>query len=181
MESRYRGIDHTRFEGVIDSIIYAETKNTVPYKAILLRRPETKRIDRLLSDASGALLGVSVSGAYTRSAKKFRRLAPFLFDPRGRRYRALNRIERLFGKKGLLSAFLLAAPRADTEDAMNLSRKDWTSPFEPDRVRNESVPMLFANAKALAVSLIRAFSANDREVLSALLKNRTMQKGAIGS
>jgi len=179
VEAKHRGIDHTRFEGVIDSIVYAQTKDAIPYEAILKRRPETGRIDRLLADVSFSLLGASVSGAYTRSAKKFRRLVPFLFDPTGKRYRAVNRIERLFRKDGLLSAFLLAAPRDDAEDALNLSRKSWVSPFEPERVRSESVPMLFDEAKALAVSLIDAFRTNDRETLSVLLKNRTMQKGAI--
>ena len=179
VEAKHRGIDHTRFESVIDSIVYAETKDAIPYREILFRRPDTRRIDRLLSEASEALTGESVAGAYRRSAKKFRRLVPFLFDPRGKRYRAVNRIERLFKKDGLLSAFLLAAPRADTEDCMNLSRAEWVSPFEPDRVRNESVPMLFDEAKTLAVSLIRAFTDGESETLRALLKNRTMQKGAL--
>ncbi|MBQ4423700.1 MAG: zinc dependent phospholipase C family protein [Clostridia bacterium] len=179
VEAKHRGIDHTRFEGVIDSIVYAETKDAIPYREILFRRPDTRRIDRLLSEASEALTGESVAGAYRRSAKKFRRLVPFLFDPRGKRYRAVNWIERLFKKDGLLSAFLLAAPRADTEDCMNLSRAEWVSPFEPDRVRNESVPMLFDEAKTLAVSLIRAFTDGESETLRALLKNRTMQKGAL--
>lgn len=179
VEAKHRGIDHTRFEGVIDSIVYAETKDAIPYREILFRRPDTRRIDRLLSEASEALTGESVAGAYRRSAKKFRRLVPFLFDPRGKRYRAVNRIERLFKKDGLLSAFLLAAPRADTEDCMNLSRAEWASPFEPDRVRDESVPMLFDEAKTLAVSLIRAFTDGESETLRALLKNRTMQKGAL--
>ena len=179
VEAKHRGIDHTRFEGVIDSIVYAETKDAISYREILFRRPDTRRIDRLLSEASEALTGESVAGAYRRSAKKFRRLVPFLFDPRGKRYRAVNRIERLFKKDGLLSAFLLAAPRADTEDCMNLSRAEWVSPFEPDRVRNESVPMLFDEAKTLAVSLIRAFTDGESETLRALLKNRTMQKGAL--
>jgi hypothetical protein len=179
VEAKHRGIDHTRFEGVIDSIVYVETKDAIPYREILFRRPDTRRIDRLLSEASEALTGESVAGAYRRSAKKFRRLVPFLFDPRGKRYRAVNRIERLFKKDGLLSAFLLAAPRADTEDCMNLSRAEWASPFEPDRVRDESVPMLFDEAKTLAVSLIRAFTDGESETLRALLKNRTMQKGAL--
>jgi predicted lipid-binding transport protein (Tim44 family) len=39
--------------------------------------------------------------------------------------------------------------------------------------------MLLDDAKALSVSLINAFRANDTETLFRLLKNRTMQKGAI--
>ncbi len=179
IEAKHRGIDHTRFEGVIDSIVYAETKDAIPYREILTRRVNVDRIDALLSDASESLCGVSISGAYRRSAKKFRRLVPFLFDPKGGRFRAIRRVERLFKKEGLLSAFLLAAERDDAEDCMNLSRKEWASPWEPDRVRTESVPMLFSDAEALAVSLIRAFEANDGETLDRLLSGRTMQKGVL--
>jgi hypothetical protein len=179
IEAKHRGLDHTRFEGVIDSIVYAETKTAIPYREILMRRASTDRIDALLADASKALCGASVSGAYTRSARKFSRLAPFLFDPKGGRFRAILRVERLFKKEGLLSAFLLAAERSDEEDCMNLSRSEWTSPWEPDRIRTESVPMLFDEAEALAVSLIRAYEADDREALNALLSGRTMQKGAL--
>ena len=64
VEAKHRGIDHTRFEGVIDSIVYAETKDTIPYEAILKRRTDVGAIDRLLSDVSETLCGASVSGAY---------------------------------------------------------------------------------------------------------------------
>ena len=60
---------------------------------------------------------------------------------------------------------------------MNLSRNAWVSPWEPDRVRDESVPMLLEDAKALAVSLIRAFDEGDRETLQQLLHGRSMRKG----
>lgn len=179
IEAKHRGIDHTRFEGVIDSIVYTETKDAIPYREILRRRVDVEPIDTLLAKASEALCGASVSGAYRRSAKKFRRLVPFLFDPKGRRFRGIRRIERLFKKEGLLSAFLLAAEREDAEDCMNLNRREWASPWEPDRIRTESVPMLFDEAEALAVSLIRAFEARDTETLHRLLLGRTMQKGVL--
>jgi hypothetical protein len=114
-----------------------------------------------------------------RGLRKFRRLAPFLYDPNGRRYRFFRAIEHPFKKDGLLSDFLIGPDHKDPEDCMNLSRKSWVSPWEPERVRDESVPMLFEQAFALAVSLIRAYDADDRETLSALLHHRTMQKGAL--
>jgi hypothetical protein len=179
VEAKHRGLDHTRFEGVIDSVIYAETKDAVPYEAILKRRADVRAIDALLADVSETLCGASVSGAYVRSARKFRRLVPFLFDPKGRRFRAIRRVEKALKKDGLLSAFLLAAPREDPEDCMNLARAAWASPWEPDRIRTESVPMLFDAAEALSVDLIRAYDANDRETLDRLLSDRTMQKGVL--
>lgn len=179
IEAKHRGIDHTRFEGVIDSIVYAETKDAIPYREILLRRANADGIDNLLTEVSKTLCGASVAGAYRRSARKFRRLIPFLFDPKGGRFRSIRRIELLFKKEGLLSAFLLAAERDDSEDCMNLSRSEWVSPWEPDRIRTESVPMLLDEAESLAVALIRAFESDDRETLSRLLSSRTMQKGVL--
>ena len=179
IEARHTGLDHTRFEGVIDSLIYAQTRDQIPYKALLGKRTDAGAIDALLAEVSQKLCGKDVRGAYVRSVRKFRRLAPFLFDPKGGRYRALNRTERLLRREGLVSAFLLAAPRADTEDCMNLSRAEWAAPWAPDRKRNESVPMLTDEAEALACALIRAFEAGDRDTLRKLLSGRTMQKGVL--
>ena len=179
VEARHTGLDHTRFEGVIDAIVYAETKDRVPYETLLKRRAKTDAIDKLLADASLDLTGRDVRGAYQRSYRKFRRLVPFLFDKKGRRYRTLNGMERLLKQDGLLSAFLLAAPREDAEDSMNLSRSVWAAPWAPERVRDESVPMLMEQAEALALALIDALEANDTETLTRLLQNRTMQKGAL--
>ena len=178
IEARHTGLDHTRFEGVIDAKIYAETCADVPYSALLRKPFDADAIDALLSDVSQALFRKNVRGAYRRSIRKFRRLFPFLFDPKGRRYRAIRRIERLFRRDGALSAFLLAAPREDREDCMNLSRAKWTAPWACERERDDSVPMLIDEAKALALALIRAFEANDREALERMLSCRTMQRGA---
>ena len=179
VEAHHTGIDHTRFEGVIDSIVYAQTRERVPYQPILMRRPDVSRIDTLLTEASARLNLSNVHGAYRRSYRKFRRLVPFLYDPSGRRYRFLLRAERLFRKKGLLSAFLLAAPREDYEDAMNLKKHTWINPFLPGGTSNASVPQLIDQAQSFALRLIDAYRRSDREALRAMLRNRTMQKGSL--
>ena len=180
VEAHHVGIDHTRFEGVIDSIVYAQTRERIPYEAILLRRPDASRIDALLAVVSDRLQLAPVGGAYLRSLRKFRRLVPFLYDPKGGRYRALLRIERLLRREGLLSAFLLAAARENREDAMNLRKRTWTSPFCAEQTSCASVPELIDEAERYALQLIAAYRADDRETLRALLRNRTMQKGVLG-
>ena len=179
IEAHHTGIDHTRFEGVIDSIVYAQTRERVPYQPILMRRPDVSRIDTLLTEASARLNLSNVHGAYRRSYRKFRRLVPFLYDPSGRRYRFLLRAERLFRKKGLLSAFLLAAPREDYEDVMNLKKHTWVNPFLPGGTSNASVPQLIDQAQGFALRLIDAYRRSDREALRAMIRNRTMQKGSL--
>lgn len=177
IEAEHRGGAHSRFEGVIDSVVYAETKDEIPYRALLRTRADTQRIDALLSNVSKTLCGADVYSAYTRGFRKFRRIAPLLYDPHTRKYRFLRPIERLLRKPGLVSDFLIGPDHEDPEGCMNLSRKSWVSPWEPERVRNESVPMLIDDAKALAVLLIRAYDENDRQTLDRLLRGRSMRKG----
>ncbi len=179
VEAGHRGGAHSRFEGVIDSVVYAETKDSFPYRDLLRIRPDTAPVDALLADVSGMLCGAEVSGAYTRGFRKFRRLVPFLYDPKVRRYRFLRAVERMLRKPGLVSDFLIGPDHEDPDDCMNLSRKSWISPWEPERVRSESVPMLLDEAAALAAALIRAFDAGDRETLHRLLHGRSMRKGEI--
>lgn len=179
IEARHTGLDHTRFEGVIDSIVYAETANEIPYADLLEKHVDAGAIDTLLADVSMTLCGKNVRGAYLRSIRKFRRLAPLLFDPTGKRYRKISRLEHALRKDGVLSAFLLAAPREDREDCMNLSRTTWAAPWAPDLVRSESVPMLLGEAESLALAWIRAFETGDDALLNSLLSNRTMQKGTL--
>ena len=179
IESGHRGLLHSRFEGVIDSLVYADTQDTFPYREIFYLRPDTKAIDALLTDVSKALLSVNVKGAYSRGYRKFRRLVPLMYDPKSRRYRFLRFFGRLIKKPGIVSDLLIGPGHEDPEGCMNLSRNTWVSPWEPDRVRSESVPMLFDAAKALAVSLIRAYDENDGETLYRLLHGRSMQKGEV--
>lgn len=179
VDSSHPGSAHSRFEGVIDSVVYAQTKDAFPYRSVLLARVGADRVDALLSDISKELCGASVSGAYARGVRKYRRLAPLMFDPKNRRYRFVRFVERLFKKPGVVSDLLIGPDHEDCDDCMNLSRKSWASPWEPDRVRYESVPELFDEAERLAVELIRAFDENDQKALHRLLSNRTMRKGAL--
>lgn len=179
IEAGHRGSAHSRFEGVIDSIVYDETKDEIPYRTLFRMRTDAGRIDALLSDVSNELCGKDVRGAYTRGVRKFRRVVPLLYDPKTRRYRFLRSFERAIKKPGLVSDFLIGPDHEDPEGCMNLSRRSWVSPWEPDRVRNESVPMLMEDAKALAVSLISAFDENDLETLRRLLSGRSMRKGEV--
>ena len=179
VDAGHPGSAHSRFEGVIDSVVYTETRDAFPYRDLLAANGDPKPVDALLADVSKALCGADVSGAYVRGVRKYRRLVPFLYDPNNRRYRFLRFFERLFRKPGAVSDFLIGPGHEDPDGCMNLARRSWVSPWEPDRVRDESVPMLLDEAKALAVALITAFDADDRGTLSRLLRGRTMRKGVL--
>ena len=179
VDAAHAGSAHARFEGVIDSVVFAETKDAFPYRSLLGAHGNPAPVDALLADVSKALCGADVAGAYVRGVRKYRRIVPFLYDPNNRRYRFLRFFERLFRKPGAVSDFLIGPGHEDPDGCMNLAQKSWVSPWEPERIRDESVPMLLDEANALAVTLITAFDADDRETLSRLLHGRTMRKGVL--
>ncbi len=179
VEFEHVGNAHSRFEGVIDSVIYKETCDVFPYRDVFLAKADARPLDALLSRVSKDLLDANVSGAYVRGIRKFKRLVPLMYDPHNTRYRFMRRLERLFHKPGVVSDLLIGPDHEDLDDCMNVSRKKWTSPFNPGISGNDSVPMLFSKAGALAVAMIRAFDEGDSETLSGLLHNRTMQKGLL--
>lgn len=177
VDAGHSGSAHSRFEGVIDSIVYAETRDAFPYDEIFRRRIDVSAVDALWAEVSDRLCGASVAGAFRRGFRKYRRLIPLMHDPKNRRYRFVRRLERPFKKIGAVSDLLIGPNHEDPDDCMNRMRSSWASPYEPDRVRDESVPMLLDEAEALAVSLISAFDANDAEALSNELRGRSMKKG----
>ncbi len=179
VEFEHVGNAHSRFEGVIDSVIFKETQDVFPYKQVFLAKADARPLDALLSRVSKDLLDADVSGAYKRGIRKFRRLVPLMYDPHNTRYRFMRRLERLIKKPGVVSDLLIGPDHEDVDDCMNVSRKHWVSPFNPDVYGDDTVPMLFAKAGELAVNMIRAFDDGDTEALSALLRNRTMQKGLL--
>ena len=62
---------------------------------------------------------------------------------------------------------------------MNLEKHTWVQPFLPGGTSRASVPELIDEAQAYALRLLAAYQKHDRDALRALLKNRTMQKGAL--
>ena len=74
IEAKHRGIDHTRFEGVIDSIVYEQTKADVPYEAYLKHKQDVSAIDALLSDVSETLCRKNVRGAYRHGLSYLRNM-----------------------------------------------------------------------------------------------------------
>ena len=179
VESSHRGGAHARFEGVIDSIVFRQNRDRFPFYKVFRQKTDPRAIDALLTEVSQQLLEKNVSGAYTRGVRKFRRISRLMYDPKSRRYRFLRGIEKRFRRPGLVSDFLIGPDHEDADDCMNLSRKSWTSPFDPSLTRDLSVPMLIGEAESLAIALFQAFDANDDETLSRLLRGRTMQKGVL--
>lgn len=177
--SRYDGFDHSRFEGDIDAIVYRRMRDEVPFDGIFRMPDDPDALDRFLTDISREIVGAGVRGAVRRSLRKMFRLYPFLYDPEGKRLRRLSAIERVFGKEGAATGFLLAAQRSYFPDCMNESHTPWRSPCLPERERNKSVDELMAEAEALAERLLLAAMRNDIDEICALTQHRTMIGGLL--
>lgn len=175
--ARYSGMDHTRFEGDIDAIFYERYQNAVPFASLFTKPKELKRLDSLLVQVATDTVHEQKPHAYARSVRKLLRMYPVLFDPRGNRFRFVHAIEHIFRKDGVVSAFLLAAPRAFFDDCMNARHAVWYAKAFPSIPRTESVDELFAEARQFADRLITAAKKGDTAAVCSLCANRTMDAG----
>ncbi len=173
----YHGTDHTRFEGDIDAVFYERYKDAVPFASLFKKPRELALLDSLLTRVADDTIREQKPHAYARSVRKLLRMYPILFDPKGHRFRFVHAIERVFGKAGAVSAFLLAAPRQFFNDCMNEQHSIWYAETFPSIPRTESVDELFAEAKVLAQRLIQSAQKGDVAAVCSLCANRTMDAG----
>lgn len=173
------GLDHTRFEGDIDAVLYERYKDRFDFRHIFPMPKQIDRLDALMTDVSRKVVDAGIYGAYRRSARKLLRLYPLLFDPDAKRFRFFAALEKPLHKTGAISGLLVGPPHAYFSDCMNTQRTPWRAPAKPDVERTETVDELFAEAKAFAEQLIRAAQANDVETLCALTADRTLEAGPL--
>ena len=175
----HSGLDHTRFEGDIDAIVYERYRSRYDFRHLFSRPKQLDALDKLVTDVSQSTVQAGKRGAYARSVRKMLRIYPVLLDPKGRRFRFVAAFERLVRKKGAVTGFLLAAPRSYFPGCMNEAHAPWYAKPFPKTERTESVDELFLEARALAEKLITAAQNGDAEAVSALLTRRTMSDGPI--
>lgn len=175
----HSGLDHTRFEGQIDSIYYHRFKDSVPFTDLFFIPKSLPGLDSLMNRICILSLGRSIPGAYARSVRKMLRLFPVLFDPDGKRYKMLLKAEHFIGVDNALSAFLLAADRSSYEDCMNERHTVWHAVHFPEVPRTESVDDLFSDASLFAENLIMSVQNGDSKHAEKLCHNRTMSDGPL--
>ena len=177
--ARYDGLDHTRFEGDIDAVMYARFKSVVPFRDLFARPDNLSELNDLMHRLCVNVLGTSDPKAYQRSVRKMLRLFPVLFDPRGHRYRFLHSFEHMIGKDNALSGFILAAPRSNYPDCMNEGHHVWHARLFPEADRMDSVDEMFADAALFAQKLIFLARDNDMPALEQACLHRTMSDGPL--
>lgn len=175
--ARSSGLDHTRFEGDIDAVIYSRFREQIPFETLLSLPPSIRYLDEVIKSVCKDLNLEVKPGAYERSVKKLLNLFPILYDPEGRKYKAVMAIEHAIGCDHKLSSFLLAAPRSAFADCMNENRNLWFAVTFPDVPRKENVDELFISASKLSESMFSAFRIKDYSQVCELCSNRTMGDG----
>ena len=175
----HTGLDHTRFEGQIDSIMYHRFKDSIPFTDLFYKPASLSGLDSLVNHLCMLSLGRYIPGAYERSVRKMLRLFPILFDPCGKRYKTVLKAEHIIGIDHALSGFFLAADRSPFEDCMNDRHAVWYALHFPDVPRTENVDTLFSNASQFAESLITSVQSGEYKRAELLCKNLTMSDGPL--
>ncbi len=177
--SRTTGMDHTRFEGDIDSIIFNRYHDQIPFDRVIVFPDEVDMIDQLMTDVSRDTVNQTCPGAYKRSLKKLTRLYKIMYDPESKRLHAISAIESLFHKGGLISGFLAGPGHCFFEDCMNDKHMVWAPKFFPDEKHTDSVDELTKQAEILAIRLLNAAKQNDLAAICDLCSHRNMQDGPL--
>ena len=183
VESQYRGNDHTRFEMRQDMIIRERSNHPMmalsPTELFCCDRA-VRMADGLMTSLIFDLFSEKSCGVYARSYRKWQRVQALVFDPTGRKRKALEKLEKLLGKrKGKFSGLVLSRDVKDDQDRLfNLDHAPWQAPWAPEEERQETYFELFDRAVADAAKLVTA-AMSEREYgiydeVLALVGGRTM-------
>ena len=177
--SRTKGMDHTRFEGDIDSVIFHRYHDLISFDRVIVFPDEIDMIDQLITDVSLDVVNQTCPGAYKRSLKKLIRLYKIMYDPGAKRLHMISNFEKFFHKEGIISGFLVGPGHCFFDDCMNEKHMPWTPKFFPNEKHTESVDELTMHAEILAINLINSAKQKDLAAISALCSDRNMQDGPL--
>jgi len=173
-----QGAEHTRLEARIDSLLFSQADGELyPLRALDL--PALRAIDAFWQGLSPALLPIGHKNAYIRSYRNFRFFSRLSFDGTGRKLRFVLGLEKLFGRTGLISGFLVSTRAIFEGDILNLQRAAWAAPWKPEELRNESYMGLYESACEEAAELVRWLYNKEEDEIATRLRDRSMQKGTL--
>ncbi|MDD3400319.1 MAG: zinc dependent phospholipase C family protein [Eubacteriales bacterium] len=179
IESQYSHLDHTRFEVLIDMQLYREQSEQIG-------RPSQKQLGADYKSAGAYMASViellyfkDLPKAYQRSYRKFVFIHKLLFDPKGRKLRFAQRIDKLIGKENCTAGFILSVNLPDRYDSRNLEHREWAAPWKKDVKRHESFDELFDEGVENAVRWIDALEAGQTDAVMEELSHIAMNKGVL--
>ncbi len=151
---------HTRFEAGIDSRLLNQMgtsiRETPPMPLLEVNDDALGEIDGMYARVFPCVYGVHAAGLFKRSCRRMQRWTRRLYDPKGKKRRALLRLETLLGKPHILSGMLFTAEPTDGIDYLNRSRSPWSPPWKPEEAHLETYEELFWQAENEARELCTA-------------------------
>lgn len=158
-----RAFVHMMLEQALDVWLYREMGGVIPLRQFdffdRIGREDLAIFSSLLFKAMHdvwpeAGLTVRQAGQACRSMDRALR---FLYSPHGKRYRALQALEKALGRPGLITCHA-APPSLPANDFLNRARQPWEDPWRMTR-RTESLPDLLATARERTAEWFRSSAA----------------------
>ncbi len=157
IEARFSGSAHTPME------IQTDFMMTDRYQADGIPRPprafyhtaRIRRLDALHAALAQSLFGSGANGVFLRGYRKWIMINTISYDPKNRKLRFFNKLEKVLPIKGKLTGFLVAR-HDDPGDRLNLSHAAWSAPWDAETRRTESFLDLFEHALSEGVELLNA-------------------------
>ena len=135
IESQCSGLDHTRFEVLIDMQLYREYGLEIGRPSFKQRHADYKRAGAYMASIIEILYYKDLPKAYERSYKKFLRVHRILFDTTGRKLWLARLIDKIIKKDNCVAGFVLSVGLEDKNDSRNLLHRRWSAPWRADTIQ----------------------------------------------
>ena len=157
IEARFFGKAHTPAEIQIDLMMASRVAfpgvPEKPRKFYAWRHLD--ELDELHAKLIEQLFAMETRGSFSRGFRKWIRVNTLSYDPNNRKLRFFGALERLLGKPGLITSYLVSR-HSDPADRLNGNNAVWRAPWDTETARTESFPDLFEHACLEAPALLNA-------------------------
>ena len=183
---KHAGEEHRRLEAQIErgllDYLDLDMKEYLPHKQM---KHTTVKLFRIAEMISGLFRDVydfdlPVKECYV-ALQQFYSTQKLLADPRGRRYKLIAFLERLFGVPGRGTAMMVPAKYDDALDALNYRHDDWHHPSTGERISTGFMEMYDAAVEESRESLVLLedflLNEKDPDKLLEFVGNRSYNSG----
>lgn len=179
---------HHRMESMIDAIMLKEKrgidiKDWHSYEICTFDEDMLKAIARIYVPCTKQVFDTEIRVHDLRETLiSWRDVQKLLYDPNGRRYKALSSLERALRQKWKISGNIVPAQIDERYDVMNVKKRFWLHPCDQQISSNASFYDLYEEAVGIALQAIEAAYAcivegAPAETLCNVLKDRAYDTG----
>lgn len=154
---------HHRIESLIDAALLKVKLNTTidefkAYEICDVSMEQARAITRIYHSIAQNVYGIKERPhEYLQALNDWYFVQKLLYDRNGKKIRSFQRVEKLIGKIGLVSAMLVPNEPSDPCDIFNLNHKEWVHPCDKNLKSNDSFLDLFDKGLNRANHVINLF------------------------